>query len=88
MTPCARRRLPATKTCWKSFEHHRSDVITRLRSSLLVHAELVADVLALHHQELRVELLLQLAQPLKGEVGRAALTSGFPVGRAFLTVGN
>ena len=37
----------------------------------LVHAELVADVLALHDQELRVELLLQFALPLEGEVGRA-----------------
>ena len=37
----------------------------------MVHAELLADVLALHHQELRVELLLQFALPLKGEVGRA-----------------
>ena len=37
----------------------------------LVHAELVADVLALHHQELRVELLFQFALPLEGEVGRA-----------------
>ena len=37
----------------------------------LVDPELVADVLALHHQELLVELLLQLALPLEGEVGRA-----------------
>ncbi len=37
----------------------------------LVHAELVADVLALEDQELLVELLLQLALPLEGEVGRA-----------------
>jgi hypothetical protein len=37
----------------------------------LVHAELVADVLALHHQELGVELLFQFSLPLEGEVGRA-----------------
>ena len=34
----------------------------------LVHAELLADVLALEDEELRVELLLQLALPLEGEV--------------------
>jgi hypothetical protein len=37
----------------------------------LIHTELVANVLALHHQELRVELFLQFALPLEGEVGRA-----------------
>ena len=37
----------------------------------LVDAELVADVLALEDEELLVELLLQLALPLEGEVGRA-----------------
>ena len=37
----------------------------------LIHAELVADVLTLEHEELRVELLLELALPLEGEVGRA-----------------
>ena len=37
----------------------------------LVDAELVADVAALEDQELLVELLLQLALPLEGEVGRA-----------------
>ena len=37
----------------------------------LVHAELVADVLTFEHEELRVELLLELALPLEGEVGRA-----------------
>ena len=35
------------------------------------HAELLTDVLALHHQECRVEFFLQLALPLKGEVRRA-----------------
>ena len=37
----------------------------------LVDAELVADVAALEDEELLVELLLQLALPLEGEVGRA-----------------
>jgi hypothetical protein len=37
----------------------------------LIHAELLADVLTLHHQEFRVELLFQFALPLEGEVGRA-----------------
>ena len=37
----------------------------------LVHTELVAEVLALHHQKLGIELLLQFALPLEGEVGRA-----------------
>ena len=37
----------------------------------LVDAELLADVLAFHDQEFRVELFLQFALPLKGEVGRA-----------------
>ncbi len=36
----------------------------------LVYAELVANVLALEHEELRVELLLELALPLEGEIGR------------------
>ena len=37
----------------------------------LIHAELVADVLALEDKELGVELFLQLALPLEGEVRRA-----------------
>src|SRR5438552_18783988 len=37
----------------------------------LIYAELVADVLTLEHEELRVELLLELALPLEGQVGRA-----------------
>ena len=45
--------------------------MTRLLLQPLVDAELVADVLALQDQELLVELLLQLALPLEGEVGRA-----------------
>ena len=48
-----------------------SDVMTRLLLQPLVHAELVADVLALHDEELLVELLLQFALPLEGEVRRA-----------------
>ena len=46
-------------------------MITRLLLQPLVDAELVADVVALHDEELRVELLLQLPLPLEGEVGRA-----------------
>ena len=37
----------------------------------LVHAELVPDLAALEDEELRVELFLQLALPLEGEVGGA-----------------
>src|SRR5262249_33327347 len=37
----------------------------------LVHPKLVADVLALEHQKLRVELLFEFPLPLEGEVGRA-----------------
>jgi len=37
----------------------------------LIHAELLAKILPLHDEELGVELLLQLALPLKGEVRRA-----------------
>ena len=48
----------------------------------LVHAELVADVLALEDEELRVELLLQLALPLEGEVRRADDQDALARGRA------
>lgn len=37
----------------------------------LVHAELIPDVAALEDQKLRVELLLELALPLEGEIGGA-----------------
>jgi hypothetical protein len=37
----------------------------------LIDAELIADVLALHDQEFRIELLFQLSLPLEGEIGRA-----------------
>jgi hypothetical protein len=37
----------------------------------LIHAELVADVLPFEYEELGIELFLQLALPLKSEVGGA-----------------
>ena len=49
-------------------EVERSDDLLLLQP--LVDAELVADVAALEHDELLVELLLQLPLPLEGKVGR------------------
>src|SRR5574341_135915 len=37
----------------------------------LVHAELIADIAALHHEEFFIELFFKLPLPLKGEVRRA-----------------
>ena len=61
-------RSPGRMSCALG-EVERGDDAVALQP--LVHAELLADVLALHDQELRVELLLQLALPLEGEVRRA-----------------
>ena len=46
------------------------DVISLLLFEPLVDAELVADVVALHDEELLVELLLEFPLPLEGEVSR------------------
>ena len=61
-------RSPGRMSCALGEVERRDDSVAL---QPLVHAELVADVLALHDEELRVELLLQLALPLEGEVRRA-----------------